>query len=280
MAQRINFRLKRLLHEEFFGDFDSRRRGFEGYEIEGIRPYQSGDPPQAIHPRLSARRGQPTVKITRPPTGFTGHFICDFSRSMNGKRSTLLSLVEIIADHISDNNAHFACSIVTSQPELQIPAGCGTAHTLNTARALTKYTPKSSIFECGSIGTVLRAVVRPPRLVFILTDLLLPRDKLIPLRPFFMMHDVIFCVIREPAEGFQKPLRLGSVYFVDVETGTHGVGHVAGAPESAEILGGLGVDWQMFSTLDDETVLVQKLIQLFDRRRLRAMGNSQKGGGA
>lgn len=280
MTQKINFRLKRLLHEEFFGDFDSRKRGFEGYEIEEIRPRQPGDPPRAVHPRLSARRGRPTVKITRPPTGFTGHFICDFSTSMDEKRPTLLSLAEILADHISDNNAHFACSVVTSRPELEIPAGCGTAHALNTARTLAKYRPKFSALECGSIGTVLRAIVRPPRLVFVLTDLLLQRETLLPLRPLFLRHDVIFCVIREPAEEPQKLLRFGSVHFMDVETRKRGAGYVAGAPEPAEILHGFSVDWQLFSVLDGEASLVQKLIQLFESRKLRAMGEGQKGGGA
>lgn len=280
MSRKINFRLKRLLNEEFFGDFESRRRGFEGYEIEVIRKYQPGDPPEAINPRLSARRGMPMVKITRPPTGFTGHFICDFSRSMEEKRFVLLALVRILAEHISDNNAHFACSIVTSRLEMEIMAGCGTAHVTSVVRKLEEFRPQHSSLECASIGAVLRRVRRPPQLVFIFTDLLWKRGELSRLSSIFRLHDVIFCIIREPAEEPQKPLRFGTIQFMDVESEKHGVGTVIGAPDPARVLSGFGVDWQEFSTGDNPDAIINKLIILFERRKLRATGESQKGGGA
>lgn len=42
------------------GDHRSRRRG-SGTELAEVRPYRRGDPLRAVHPRLSARRGQPMV---------------------------------------------------------------------------------------------------------------------------------------------------------------------------------------------------------------------------
>jgi len=45
---------------EITGDHRSRRRG-SGTELAEIRPFRRGDPLRAVHPRISARRGEPMV---------------------------------------------------------------------------------------------------------------------------------------------------------------------------------------------------------------------------
>lgn len=272
MSRKINFRLKKLLQEEFFGDFDSRRRGYKGYEIEEIRVAHEGDPPEAIHHRLSARRGRPMVKVTHPPSGVTAHLICDRSRSMEDKWGAVMLLVEVLADHLSDINAPFACSLVTEQPEYEISPGCGKEHTRNTLRILGSYQPRYSGTHFGGIAKILSRIPRPPRLVFLISDFLVPPGEPSILLPGIYRNDVIFCVLRHRRELARRTLLFGTAQFRDEETGECVYGFITDPPDRQVF----GCDQAEFLADDTDSEIILKLIVLFERRRRReiAQGTS------
>lgn len=269
MSRKIDFRLKKLLSEMFFGDYDGLRKGFGGFELEEIRPFQEGDPPYAINPRLSARHGQAMVKVTRPPTGVTAHFVCDLSDSMVNKRGTLVEIVETLADHLADINALFACSLVVAEVEQEIPVGCGLDHTKNTLHILRAHRSRGRIASLESMAAVLRQIPHPPRLVFIITDLLFKEEVGLTMWSPAAHNDVIFCIIRETCEVITRRLWLGVTRFVDVETDEHVVGSIVAPPKPIERLKGLGVDWQVFSSSDGQEEVLTGLLELFERRKIR-----------
>lgn len=272
MEQRIHFRLKELLREEFFGDFASRKIGFEGFELEHVRPFFPGDPPEALDQRLSARRGKPMVKVTNPDKGVTAHFVCDLSRSMGLKRKSVLTVVEVLLEHLASVNAQSACAIFSQEVEYEITSGCGLVHNDAILQAVRSFVPHGATTSYQSVAALLRRIPRAPRLVFLITDLLVSPAEVNYLRAPSFLHDMVCCIIRHPTEISQKRRLFGEVTFADAETGRQATGTIAGAPDPATLLENSKIDWSEFLTTDSPNAILEKLIELFEKRKERREG--------
>src|SRR3990167_5174378 len=90
--KRIQFRMRSLATNVFSGEYTSAFKG-QGIEFEEVRPYQPGDEIRRIDWNVTARTGDPFLKIFREERETTIYFLVDVSASMvfGDRKSTRLN---------------------------------------------------------------------------------------------------------------------------------------------------------------------------------------------
>src|ERR1043165_9556172 len=78
--RRVEIRTAHIVNEALAGQYHSAFKG-RGMEFEEVRPYQVGDDVRIIDWNVSARFGQPFVKIFREERELTVMLLVDMSRS-------------------------------------------------------------------------------------------------------------------------------------------------------------------------------------------------------
>jgi uncharacterized protein (DUF58 family) len=78
--RRIEIRTSHIVNDALAGQYHSAFKG-RGMEFEEVRPYQIGDDIRIIDWNVSARFGQPFVKVFREERELTVMLVVDMSRS-------------------------------------------------------------------------------------------------------------------------------------------------------------------------------------------------------
>ncbi|MBW2623907.1 MAG: DUF58 domain-containing protein, partial [Deltaproteobacteria bacterium] len=79
--QRFHFKTKRQANEVYAGQYESAFKG-RGMEFAEVRPYQIGDDIRTIDWNVSARFGQPYVKVFHEERELTIMLLLDLSGSL------------------------------------------------------------------------------------------------------------------------------------------------------------------------------------------------------
>ncbi|MHC4385148.1 MAG: DUF58 domain-containing protein, partial [Planctomycetota bacterium] len=78
--RRIEIRTSHLVNDALAGQYHSAFKG-RGMEFEEVRPYQIGDDVRSIDWNVTARYGEPYIKIFREERELTVLLVVDLSRS-------------------------------------------------------------------------------------------------------------------------------------------------------------------------------------------------------
>jgi uncharacterized protein (DUF58 family) len=208
------------------GDYRSSLLG-EGTELALIRPYVPGDDVRRIDWNVTARTGEPHVRVQLAERVLVSWLVLDTSPSM--RFGTADRRKADVAEGVAIGIGHFATrrgnrlGVLTfgdSEP-LTLPVRQGRLGLVGLLSALREE-PETTPGRVGatSLGGALRrvdALARQRSLIVAVSDFRGPRDWRKPLLQLAGRHDVIAIEIRDPRE--QALPNAGELWLVDPETG-------------------------------------------------------------
>lgn len=219
--RRIEIRTNRVVSEALAGHYHSAFRG-RGMEFEEVRPYQVGDDVRAIDWNVSARYGEPYVKIFREERELTVLLLVDLSRSQafgtnhQLKRELVAEIGATLALSASRNSDKIGLIGFTDRIERVVPPRKGKGHVLRVIRELLAFDPVGRGTDIAGAIEHLNRIQRRRAVVFVISDFLDDGYER-PLRIAARRHDVVLVRVADELES-ELP-GLGLLEVVDPETG-------------------------------------------------------------
>lgn len=223
--RRIEIRTAHIVNEALAGQYHSAFKG-RGMEFEEVRPYQVGDDVRIIDWNVSARFGQPFVKVFREERELTVMLVVDMSRSQRFgtlgqlKRDLIAELCATLAFSAIKNNDKVGLICFTDRVEKFVTPRKGPRHVLRVIRELLAFEPNERGTNISEALNHLNRVMRRKCVVFLVSDF---QDKNYdtPLRIAKRRHDLILVDVADRRE-LEMPA-IGLLELVDAETGRRSV---------------------------------------------------------
>jgi uncharacterized protein (DUF58 family) len=219
--RRIEIHTSHIVDNLLAGPWHSAFKG-RGIEFEEVRPYQVGDDVRTIDWNVTARAGEPFVKLFREEREMSVMLLVDLSASQDfgtnvqTKRELVTELGATLAFSAIKNNDKVGLTLFTDQVEKSVPPRKGTRHVLRLIRELLYCQPIGR-------GTNLRAglehltrTASRRSVVFLISDFQDTDFEKI-LRVTRRKHDVIPIVISDPRE--RELPNVGLLRLRDAESG-------------------------------------------------------------
>jgi uncharacterized protein (DUF58 family) len=208
------------------GDYRSTLLG-DGAELAQIRPYEIGDDVRQIDWNVTARTGEPHVRVHLAERVLVTWLALDVSRSMrfgtaDRRKSDVAEGVAIAIGHVATRRGN-RLGVVTfgGDDNRALPPRQGRAGLIGLLASLQHGAPSADGYPGGtSFAEALRrtdAVALQRALVVVVSDFRGPLDWKRPLIDLAGRHDVIAVEIRDPREQELPPL--GELWLLDPETG-------------------------------------------------------------
>lgn len=219
--RRIQIRTSRIVNEMLAGQYHSAFKG-RGIEFEEVRPYQIGDDVRAIDWNVTARTGEPHIKLFREERELAVRLLVDLSASQSlgtnyqTKRDLIAELSASLAFAAIKNNDKVGLTLFTDDVEKAIPPAKGSRHGLRLIREILYTQP---IGQGTSIRTAIEHLSRTAHrrsVVFIVSDFL-DSDFKKALRVAARKHDITPVVVSDQRE--QTMPNVGLIRLRDAETG-------------------------------------------------------------
>ena len=219
-VRRIELRTSRLVDDVLAGGYHSAFKG-RGMEFEEVRQYQIGDDVRTIDWNVSARFGEPFVKLYREERELTVILLVDVSGSQHfGTRKQFKD--ELVAEICATlsisairNNDKVGLICFSDRIEAYIPPRKGTKHVLRVIRELLALEPEGSGTNVAGALEFLNKVQKKRSIVFLVSDLQ-DRNWQRPLQIANRRHDVVAVRTDDTAEH-ELP-NVGLLRIVDPET--------------------------------------------------------------
>jgi uncharacterized protein (DUF58 family) len=214
----------RRLQGMLAGDYRSSRFG-DGTELAQLRPYVPGDDVRGIEWNVTARTGEPYVRVNLAERVLVTWLLLDTSPSMHfgtadRRKTDVADGVAIAIGHVATRRGN-RLGVITfgdASPAL-LPPHQGRAGLLGLLEALQR----EQAVEGGgatSLGDAVgrtASIARQRGVVAIVSDFRGPLDWRKPLLRLMSRHDVIAVEVRDPRE--QELPDVGDLWLVDPETG-------------------------------------------------------------
>jgi uncharacterized protein (DUF58 family) len=208
------------------GDYRSALLG-QGTELAQVRPYVPGDDVRQIEWNVTARTGEPHVRIQLAERVLVTWLVLDTSPSMqfgtaDRRKADVAEGAAIAIGHVSSRRGN-RLGVVTFGDERPqaLPPRQGRVGLLGLLAALRDEQPTANRrVGATSLGDALRrtnALARQRALVVLVSDFRGPNDWRGPLLELAGRHDVVAVEIRDPRE--QELPNAGDLWLVDPETG-------------------------------------------------------------
>ncbi len=206
------------------GDFRSSLLGI-GSELAMVRPYVAGDDVRRIDWNVTARTGEPHVRVDLAERVLVTWLALDTSASMqfgtaDRRKADVAEGVAIALGHLATRRGN-RLGVVTfgSETPLVLPPRQGRTGLVGLLSAL-----RSEPLGAGAGASTLSAAIaragslaRQKSLVVLVSDFRGPRDWRRPLLQLAGQHDVVAVEIRDRRE--QELSNVGLLWLVDPETG-------------------------------------------------------------
>jgi uncharacterized protein (DUF58 family) len=205
------------------GDFRSILLG-TGSELAMIRPYAPGDDVRRIDWNVTARTGEPHVRVDLAERVLVTWLVLDTSVSMefgtaDRRKADVAEGVAVAIGHLSTRRGN-RLGVITfgGADNRTIPPHQGRLGLIGLLAALRAAPDGAG--DATSFGDALRrtgALARQRSLVVVVSDFRGPRDWRRPLLALSGQHDVVAVEVRDVRE--QELPNVGLLYLVDPETG-------------------------------------------------------------
>jgi len=221
--RKIEIKTKVLSKNIFSGEYHSAFKGM-GMSFAEVRQYQFGDEVKYIDWNVTARTGEPYVKVFEEERELTVMLLVDISKStFFGTREKLKSDITaevsaILSFSAIFNNDKVGAILYTDKIEKFIPPKKGRKHILHIVREIIFFKPEGKGTDLSLALQYLNNVLKKRAIVFILSDFLASGYE-VPLRIAKKKHDVIGIHIFDRAE-YSLP-KVGLMKLQDAETGEH-----------------------------------------------------------
>lgn len=206
------------------GDYSSALLGV-GTELAQIRPYVPGDDVRRIDWNVTARTGQPHVRIQLAERVLVTWLVLDTSASMefgtaDRRKADVAEGVAMAVGHVATRrgNRLGAITFGDASPH-SLPPRQGRVGLIGLLAALRRE-PESGQVGATSLGEALTRVgtlARQRALLVLVSDFRGPFDWRRPMLELAGRHDVLAVEIRDPRE--QELPNAGDLWLVDPETG-------------------------------------------------------------
>ncbi|MFQ5430890.1 MAG: DUF58 domain-containing protein [Nitrospinota bacterium] len=217
----IELSSRKLVDTLFSGEYHSAFKG-HGIEFAEVRPYQPGDDVRSIDWNVTARIGEPYIKIFDETRELTVILMVDASASGSFgtkdkfKSELAAEVCATIAFSAIKNHDKVGLLIFSDHVELYIPPAKGRKHVLRLIRELLFFTPKGLGTDIKTALDRLNRTVKKKAIVFLVSDF---EDSGFekPLRVAGTRHDIIAVELSDPAEETLPDA--GLITLKDAETG-------------------------------------------------------------
>ncbi|MFM1889743.1 MAG: hypothetical protein RLZZ565_500 [Planctomycetota bacterium] len=219
--RRIQIRTSRLVTDVLAGQYHSAFKG-RGMEFEEVRPYLVGDDVRTIDWNVSARLGDPHVKLFREERELTVILAVDLSGSLafgsraELKRELVAEIAGTLAFSAIRNNDKVALLAFTDRVELFVPPRKGPRHVLRIVRELMALEPKGTGTDLPAALEELRRIFRRSGVLFLASDFIAEGWER-PFRALRQRHDLIPIVVEDRRE--RELPDIGLVELTDAERG-------------------------------------------------------------
>ncbi len=224
-VRRIQIRTSHRVSEALAGQYHAVFRG-QGIEFEEVRPYQVGDDVRLIDWNVSARFGEPYIKLFREERELAVMLVVDLSESLlfgtreQSKRELVTEMAATIAYSAVRNGDKVGLMIATDGAERTILPRKGSRQILRVIRELLAFEPTRLRTNLAAALEELERVQRRRAVVFVISDFIEPReDQRLEqvLRRLRRRHDLIPVVVGDPRE--RELPNVGLLELRDLETG-------------------------------------------------------------
>ncbi len=217
----IEIRARKAVNNVFSGEYHSIFKG-RGMEFAEVRPYQPGDDIRSMDWKVTARTGQPFIKVFHEERELTLMLLVDLSGSesfgsvKNFKSETAAELCAALAFSAIRNKDKVGLIAFTDKVELYIAPKKGRAHVLRLIREVLYFQPERKGTDIAAALDYLSNALNKKAILFLVSDFK-DEDFEKPLRATARAHDLIAVKIRDPREEALPDV--GLITLNDPETG-------------------------------------------------------------
>ncbi|GAB5552645.1 MAG: DUF58 domain-containing protein [Saprospiraceae bacterium] len=220
-VRKIEIKTKGLSKHIFSGEYHSAFKG-RGMSFSEVRDYQYGDDVRNIDWNVTARTGDPHVKVFEEERELTVMLLVDISQSsffgtVNQLKSGVITeICALLAFSAINNNDKVGVLFFSSKVEKYIPPKKGKQHILRIIRELLNFEPSEQGTDLGIALEYFTNVVKKRSICFILSDFISsPYES--PLRIAARRHDMVGIHVIDRRE--QEIPNVGLIRALDAETG-------------------------------------------------------------
>jgi len=220
-VRKIEIKTKGLSKHIFAGEYQSAFKG-RGMSFSEVRNYQYGDDVRNIDWNVTARTGDPHIKVFEEERELTVMLVIDVSQSSffgtvdQMKNEVLTEICAVIAFSAINNNDKVGVIFFSNKVEKFIPPKKGKQHILRIIRELINFEPEGKGTDIGIALEYLNNVIKKKCTTFVLSDFM-AKNYESPLRIANRRHDIIGLHMIDPRE--EAIPNVGLIRAVDAETG-------------------------------------------------------------
>jgi uncharacterized protein (DUF58 family) len=223
LLRALQIDVARRLEGMLAGDFRSLRHG-PGTELAQVRPYLPGDDVRLIEWNVTARTGEPHVRVQLAERVLVTWLVLDTSPSMqfgtaDRRKADVAAGVAIAVGHVATRRGNrLGVTTFGDRDPVTLPPTQGRHGLVGLLAALGRDPveaagPTSLGAALASVG----AIARQRGVVVVVSDFRGPLDWRSPLLRLLERHDVLAVEVRDPRE--QELPDVGELWLVDPETG-------------------------------------------------------------
>ena len=222
-VRRVEVRTKGLVQDVFGGQYHSAFKG-RGIEFSEVRPYQMGDDVRTIDWNVSARMGEPFVKVfheEREQTLLLAVDVSgsnDFGSASRSKRDAAAEIGAVLGFSAVRNADKVGLLLFSDQVERFVPPKKGRRHVLRLLRDVFVHEPESRGTDLAFALDHAARMLKRRAIVLLISDFL---DRPLAfghaLRACAARHDVVAVHLTDPRE--EALPNAGLVTLRDAETG-------------------------------------------------------------
>lgn len=220
-VRKIEIKTKGLSRHIFSGEYHSAFKG-RGMSFSEVRNYQYGDDIRNIDWNVTARTGDPHVKIFEEERELTVMLLVDVSRSSlfgsvaQRKSEIIIEICALLAFSAITNNDKVGVLLFSDRIERFIPPKKGKSHILRIIRELLDCEPAGHGTDIGLALDYLNNVLKKRAICFVISDFITEGYEK-PLQIAARRHDMIGIRVTDPREA-ELPA-VGLLRALDAETG-------------------------------------------------------------
>ena len=221
--RRIEITTRRAVQDTLAGGYHSLFKG-RGMAFSEVRPYQPGDEIRAIDWNVTARIGEPFIKVFSEERELTALIAVDRSASQDAGIAAQASKAEVAAEIAAllifsalENGDRAGMLLFTDRIERYVPPRRGLKHGLRLITEALAFQPRGRGTDLAAALGHLTMAQRRKAVVFVVSDFLADKWEQ-PLAVLSRRHDVVPVVVSDPVEEALPSLR-GLWPMTDAESG-------------------------------------------------------------
>ncbi len=228
-VRRMEVRTNRLVDDSLAGRYASVFKG-RGMDFDRVRNYVPGDDVRTIDWNVTARTGEPHVKLFTEERELTIMLLIDVSASsdfgsvVDSKRELAAEAAGVLAASAIRNRDKVGLILFSDEVELYVPPGKGRMHIMRLIRETLFFQPKKRGTDISKALDYANQVIHRKSVFFLVSDFCLGAPfeyRLNHLRTKLQVtnrrHDVIAVSVTDPRE--ESLPNVGRICIEDAESG-------------------------------------------------------------